>query len=1001
MDKPISTYRKNANYLFKFGPVISIVIFCICAIVPLAVNAYSFDFQIIGGIVGGVSALIVVIVFLLFPKERAPPLSLLFWRAFCDLGIAIRFIATPGFNDLICNETICYIQLSNQSSCWLSSTMLQFFEMSSEAWFFCIGLDLYFSIHYPFSSFKSRVPYYHLFSWTYALAFSIPTLVDQHIFGFWYIDIAINDAVTCWIQIQSPDSSIINYRPWVLLYVPVTVIYSCCLWILIKSYFRLRQGISRTIIHRMRVLIINSINIAMCLLYWFVLGILYGTAYLSWLLNMNSVAPNYLFKLLLYVIAAKGFSALLVWMIVSNIDFEKGFHIEQDSDQSLDFNSALRQEILHYATTGIKKGAKEAKRLQNDSKAIKIKVRVTGDESDDDPKLKELTVWFFLRFLMGRRKEMAMMSNLLEEKSKQNFKPSMPASALLDNWYMETREAGVTIRQSLRASQRLTVVAGTLRTSLPSAFFGSVRDSTGINKSMTGISLGNRGSSALSSGNHVDISSSIASVNPLHGASGNSNNSFPTSDNRRSSGGMGISRFGSTDAYDFEEVYSSYIHRLRYRFLAIIGRVPDITNQVVFTEFEPYHFRRVRLSAGIADEDYIGAFETTIKERLTEGGASGAFFFFSKDELFLAKSCTTEELENLTSNAAAYADYLTSNPGSYISKIFGAYRLRIYSTSLYFFVMNNIFLNKENAVINEKYDIKGSWVSRNATPPRYGQTATCTHCAQKYVITRQKKNPLVRIQSTKGKMIASDTSPIDELSMNSEKGSFPRSSSMALSINSSVADESSTSSTSDTELLNKCPHTVKGFHEPNIVLKDNDLKYKLRLPMESAISLRDQLKKDADFLLSVGVMDYSLLVGVHNTEYMVSGDSKENETSQPKLSLSPFSKSADSTDSTGVYPGLSTPASSTPLSSPLPGSELNKSHRLMVSRVVGPEAYYMGIIDYQQKWNLQKRLERFAKINFKGADAQGLSSIEPDLYRDRFVRHIEDLLDLDESAPKL
>jgi len=43
----------------------------------------------------------------------------------------------------------------------------------------------------------------------------------------------------------------------------------------------------------------------------------------------------------------------------------------------------------------------------------------------------------------------------------------------------------------------------------------------------------------------------------------------------------------------------------------------------------------------------------------------------------------------------------------------------------------------------------------------------------------------------------------------------------------------------------------------------------------------------------------------------------------------------------------------------------------------------MGIIDYQQKWNVQKKLERFFKINLKGVDAQGLSAIEPEQYKER------------------
>ena len=42
-------------------------------------------------------------------------------------------------------------------------------------------------------------------------------------------------------------------------------------------------------------------------------------------------------------------------------------------------------------------------------------------------------------------------------------------------------------------------------------------------------------------------------------------------------------------------------------------------------------------------------------------------------------------------------------------------------------------------------------------------------------------------------------------------------------------------------------------------MKDNDLKYKIRLPKEQAQRLLRQLTNDADFLHRIGVMDYSLL----------------------------------------------------------------------------------------------------------------------------------------------
>lgn len=54
-----------------------------------------------------------------------------------------------------------------------------------------------------------------------------------------------------------------------------------------------------------------------------------------------------------------------------------------------------------------------------------------------------------------------------------------------------------------------------------------------------------------------------------------------------------------------------------------------------------------------------------------------------------------------------------------------------------------------------------------------------------------------------------------------------------------------------------------------------------------------------------------------------------------------------------------------------------------MNRIVGPEAYYMGIVDFQQLYNLSKKAERFIKIHVKGDSPEGLSCIEPVAYRQR------------------
>ena len=65
----------------------------------------------------------------------------------------------------------------------------------------------------------------------------------------------------------------------------------------------------------------------------------------------------------------------------------------------------------------------------------------------------------------------------------------------------------------------------------------------------------------------------------------------------------------------------------------------------------------------------IRSFKSTIKEQVTAGGNSGAFFFFSKDQQFIAKSCTVEEFTHICESASKMAEYWKKNPSSFITKV--------------------------------------------------------------------------------------------------------------------------------------------------------------------------------------------------------------------------------------------------------------------------------------------------------------------------------------------
>merc|ERR1712087_422494 len=55
--------------------------------------------------------------------------------------------------------------------------------------------------------------------------------------------------------------------------------------------------------------------------------------------------------------------------------------------------------------------------------------------------------------------------------------------------------------------------------------------------------------------------------------------------------------------------------------------------------------------------------------------------------------------------------YYTQQSGSYLSKFCGLHAIKLYSLTIYFVVMSNVFPPK--AEPQETYDVKGSWVARH------------------------------------------------------------------------------------------------------------------------------------------------------------------------------------------------------------------------------------------------------------------------------------------------
>ncbi len=973
-------------------------------------------YSIVGGFLGMSGSMTVIVAYILNPELRMPPLSLLFWRSVSDLGLALRFILGPVFTHSVCHTDSLYPVYNidndqcNQNKCQFSSVMLEFFLIASEAWFLCVTLDLLYSINDPFSTFQSRQKYYHLFSWSAASIFA-GCVLFRSIHGFWFIG-DNNEHHICWIRSSLNDASVtmtnyttsalsqmsqmtqaygvdlhrqlnhahldsdFKWRPWVFLYFPILLVYVYSLTVIYFAYQRLKTGIPNTYIHRLRILIINSVNVIICLCYWAVAGSLVTATFFS-----DSSTANVLFSLIMYLISSKGFSSLTVWLLVNKAEINARF-----DSQRIDLNSALRQEVLLFATHGIRKSVYIDILKNEDAVKFRLPYSTRSHKDPDESGATTLSPFFFLSLLFGSERAIAQVRKNAQGRSKRDNDIDSD-----DNEHDQY--------------DRFTMMEP--KGDIKGSFFCDTETSMNISFQSTASEL------------HVHrISLDEASLGE---------------DKKERKKSVAISNW-------------SMLSRLCFSISRFLG-APD--ENVYFTEYSGYYFKKIRATYGITDSIYYTAFTRTIKERVNEGGASNAFFFYSDGEKFLAKSCSLSEIDVLRRNARKYVEYMCDNRDSLITKIYGIYRLQIYGISLYFFVMSNIFLNKENLTMHEKYDIKGSWVNRNAALPVNGEVVTCKHCNQKFVF--QKK--IIRgkgrnYNEQKSKKRNSTLSPLAAASGESKNSSMFEPSGTSnleesdlskrkiVSFNTSMSNNDEDTFDGDMESgesarrnrnLNKCPYVVGGHHEPKVTMKDNDLKFKLRLPKDLGNNIIMQSRRDADFLRDIGIMDYSLLVGVNRAEFDTGTASKggdkvafvddesikfaeierssvvasdgmsendEDDSASTKDNASELDSISNVSTQVGVI-GKVTMSNASEKSKDITSHYENVgfSSVMEVTKVIGPRAYIMGVVDFLQEWTLQKQAESWIKVNIFREDLQGVSAIEPIAYRDRFVEKMEDIID--------
>lgn len=150
------------------------------------------------------------------------------------------------------------------------------------------------------------------------------------------------------------------------------------------------------------------------------------------------------------------------------------------------------------------------------------------------------------------------------------------------------------------------------------------------------------------------------------------------------------------------------------QFERLRDRIASPRSSFVFTDFSPKRFARIRHLCGITVDDYVHSFTHTTMPRFSEG-KSGAFIYFSSDYKYIVKTTTATEFEKLLQILPSYESYLRKmhkkNYNSLLTRYLGAHRIIMYDIPLYFVVMQNML----HGPVDEKYDLKGSWVNRHGS----------------------------------------------------------------------------------------------------------------------------------------------------------------------------------------------------------------------------------------------------------------------------------------------
>jgi len=318
-------------------------------------------------------------------------------------------------------------------------------------------------------------------------------------------------------------------------------------------------------------------------------------------------------------------------------------------------------------------------------------------------------------------------------------------------------------------------------------------------------------------------------------------------------------------------------------------------------EYCPIVFRNLRERFGIDDMDFVNSL-TKCPKPMVNPGKSGSKFYISFDKMYVIKTLTSEEVEEMHHLLKQYHPFIVERHGkTLLPQYLAMYRLTVDNVEHYMVLMRNVFTG--HLRVHKKYDLKGSTVDREASDKE-----------------KQKKEPTLK----------------------------------------------------DMDFLNDGA--------------------KIKIGEEARGKLLETLTADVEFLTKNDIMDYSLLLGIHDTKRAVEDD-REQELEEEE-------EEEEEYDSGGSGVAL------TPPESPGTGRRTLQKKRSVADGMIDPDRdlyaipsqdgndiYFLSLVDILTHYGVKKMTAKAAKTVKYGASVDGISTAEPDQYAKRFLAFMGDAIE--------